>query len=391
MLTSQRELFDIPADVAYFNCASLAPLMLPAREAGRRGLELRTKPWRISPADWFTDTERRRSLFAQLIGVSPENVALVPATSYGLALAARNLSARPGQRVLVIAEDYPSNVYTWRAFCARHGCEMVTVNRAPGDDWAAAVVREIDEQVTIAAIPNVHWTDGSLLDLPLIAERLRAVGARLVVDASQSLGAMPFDFARAQPDFLVAVGYKWLLGPFGLGYLYVADKWLRSSPLEENWISRSGSDNFANLVSYTDQYLPGARRFDVGQRTHFEVTPVALAALERMIGWSVASIAETLAIATETIARKAADIGLSVSTAGQRAPHMLGLVLPQQTLAAAPAYLKMNGVYAAVRGATLRVSPHVYTEPEDIDRLIFTLAQLMDKFPDTPPAKCSHA
>jgi selenocysteine lyase/cysteine desulfurase len=391
VLTCQREIFDIPADIAYFNCASLAPLMLPAREAGRRGLELRTKPWRIAAADWFTDTERRRSLFAQLIGTSPENVALVPATSYGLALAARNLSATAGQRVIVIAEDYPSNVYTWREFCARQGCELLTVNRSTGDDWTSAIVQAIDERVTIAAIPNVHWTDGSLIDLPVIAEKLRSVAARLVVDASQSLGAMPFDFKRVRPDFLVSVGYKWLLGPFGLGYLYVADEYLHGTPLEENWISRSGSDNFSNLVNYTNQYLPGARRFDVGQRTHFEVTPVALAVLERMLGWGIESIAATLAITTETIARKAADIGLSVRSTGQRAPHMLGLDLPQHTLAAAPGYLRMNGVYAAVRGLTLRVSPHVYTETEDIDRLIRTLAKLMEHTPGAPPAESFSA
>lgn len=376
MLDSQRELFGIPADLAYFNCASLAPLMLPAREAGRRALELRGEPWRIAAPDWFSGTEQRRSLFARLVGVSPENVALVPATSYGLAVAARNLPATPGQRVLVIAEDYPSNVYTWRAFCARQDCELLTVRRAPGQEWTEAVLEALDERVAIAALPNVHWTDGSLLDLPVIAARVQAVGARLVVDASQSLGAMPFDFAGVRPDFLVAVGYKWLLGPFGLGYLYVADEHLDGAPLEENWISRRGSDNFATLVDYTDRYLGGARRFNVGQRTLFETTPVAIAVLERMVEWGVARIAATLAAKTERIARETTAMGLSLSSQGRRGPHMLGLTLPKETVAAAPGLLKESGVYVATRASTTRISPHVYTEDRDIDRLLQALGRL---------------
>ena len=391
MLQSQRELFGIPTDVAYFNSASLAPLMLAAREAGRRALELRGTPWRVTAADWFTETERRRSLFARLVGISADNVALVPATSYGLAVAAQNLSARAGQRVLVIAEDYPSNVYTWRLFCARWGCELLTVRRAPGEDWTRAVLGALDERVAIAALPNVHWTDGSLVDLSRVAAKARAVGAKLVVDASQSLGAMPFDFANVRPDFLVTVGYKWLLGPFGLSYLYVAEQHLDGRPLEENWISRDGSENFANLVNYTDKYMHGARRFDVGQRTHFEVTPVAIAVLEKLIEWSVPAIASTLGAITERIAREATAMGVALSSLGPRGGHMLGLTLPKATLAAAPGFLKESGVYASVRSATLRISPHIYTESADVDRLMQALGQLIHRRPDQLRPSDHHA
>lgn len=377
VLDSQRALFGIPADVAYFNCASLAPLMLSARKAGRDALEMRGEPWRIATVDWFESSERRRSLFAQLVGVSAENVALVPASSYGLAVAARNLAARPGQRVLVVADDFPSNVYTWRAFRARHGCEISTVEREPGQEWTDAVLAALDDRVAIAAIPNVHWTDGAFLDLRAISERARAVGARLVVDASQSLGAMPFDFAAVRPDFLVGVGYKWLLGPVGLCYLYVADEHLEGEPLEENWISREGSDDFASLVSYRDEYRSGARRYDVGQRTLFEATPVAIAVLEQLVAWGVETIAATLAAKTDRIAREAARIGLPPTSAGRRAPHMLGVRLPEEVLRTAPVWLKQSHVHVAVRGAAMRISPHVYNDDGDIERLLETLQQLI--------------
>ena len=387
LIDPQRELFGIPAEVAYFNCASLAPLMRPAREAGNAALERRGEPWRISSGDWFDRTEERRTLFSRLVGVSPENVALIPASSYGLATAARNLTARPGQRVLIVAEDFPSNVYTWRAFCDEHGCELFTVDRAPGQDWTEAVLAALDERVAIAAVPNVHWTDGSFLDLAVIAERLRAHDARLVVDASQSLGAMPFDFATVRPDFLVAVGYKWLLGPLGQSYLYVADRWLDGRPLEENWISREGSDDFAALVDYTEAYPAGARRFDVGQRTNFETTPVSIAVLERLLGWGVEAVATTLAAKTERIARAAVEMGLELSSpidwtaaakaASGRPRHMLGIQLPKASLATAPGLLKQSGVYVAVRGSSVRISPHVYNDDGDIERLLQALRRLV--------------
>ncbi|HEV3399202.1 MAG TPA: aminotransferase class V-fold PLP-dependent enzyme, partial [Actinomycetes bacterium] len=243
-LPPQRELFDIPDDVAYFNCASLAPQLRAAAEAAALALARRARPWTITSADWFTGAEERRSLFARLAGVDPEGVALVPATSYGLAVAAANLTAGPGRRVLVLAEDYPSNRYTWRRFAGRTGADLVTVERQDGETWGEAVLEALDERTAVAAVLATHWTDGGSVDLAAIGARAREAGAALVVDASQALGAMPLDLAAIQPDYLVTVGYKWLLGPFALGYLYVAGQHRDGVPLEENWISRLGSEDF---------------------------------------------------------------------------------------------------------------------------------------------------
>src|SRR5829696_6036074 len=278
-LPVQRELFDIPDDVAYFNCASLAPQLRASAEAAAAGLGRRARPWTIAGAGWFGGGEERPALFGRLAGVDPEGVALVPATSYGLAVAAANLTARPGQRVLVLADDYPSNWYTWRRFAARTGAEVVAVERRDGRGWGEAVVEATDERTAVVAVLAVHWTDGGAVDLAAIGARAREAGAALVVDASQGLGAMPLDLAAVRPDYLVSVGYKWLLGPFGLGYLYVAEPHRDGVPLEENWINRLGAEDFAALVDFQDRYQPGARRFDVGQRAHFETTPMAVAAL----------------------------------------------------------------------------------------------------------------
>lgn len=176
VIGGQRAAFNVPDDVAYFNTASLAPQLHAVRRAGEAALERRGRPWMISTEDWFAQVERLRSLFGSVIGSSGEGVAIVPATSYGFAVAARNLAVRAGQRVLVLEEEYPSGIYTWRAAAGRSSGEIVTVARDPGQTWTDAVLAALDERVAIVSVPNVHWTDGALIDLAPIAARSRELG-----------------------------------------------------------------------------------------------------------------------------------------------------------------------------------------------------------------------
>ena len=372
-LPPQRDLFEIPEDIAYFNCASLAPQLKAARQAAESALQRRAQPWLIRGDDWFTEVEQRRALFAQIAGVDPEGVALVPATSYGLAAAAANLRAGPGQRVVVLAEEYPSNYYTWQRFAGRTGAAVTVVGRQAGQAWGEAVLGALDERAAVVAVPAVHWTDGAVVDLVAVGARARQVGAALVVDASQSLGAMPLDLAAIRPDYLVTVGYKWLLGPFGLGYLYVAPQHRDGVPLEENWIARLGSEDFSGLVSYQERYQPGARRFDVGQRTHFEITAPAIATLRQLLDWGVDRIAATLGQITGRIEEAVRGEGL-VLTSPDRGPHMLGIRLPELARKRVALALTEAGVHVGMRGASLRVSPHLWTTDQDVDRLAAALA-----------------
>jgi selenocysteine lyase/cysteine desulfurase len=372
-LGAQREAFDVPPEIAYFNTASLSPQLHVVREAGERALARRGRPWTIGAEDWFTDVERLRGLFARLIGADAEGVAIIPATSYGIAAAARNLAVGPGDRILVLADEYPSGIYTWRAAARRTGAEILTVTREDGQGWTEAVLTAMDERVRVASVPNVHWTDGALLDLEAVAERARELGCRLVIDASQSAGAMPLDVGRLRPDFLVTVGYKWLLGPFSLGYLFVAEEHRDGEPLEENWIVRAGSEDFSGLIDYRDEYQPGARRFDMGQRTSFNLTPMAIAALEQLLEWEVPRIAETLATTTATIAGRAGELGLATLPADRRGPHLIGIDLPDAARQEAVRALTAANCYAGLRGASLRVSPHLHTTDEDVDRLMTAL------------------
>ncbi|MFE2876048.1 aminotransferase class V-fold PLP-dependent enzyme [Streptomyces roseus] len=370
-LPNARELFDIPDGVAYFNTASLAPTLRTGLVAGEAALLKRAQPWRIQGPDWFGGAERRRALFADLIGATAEDIALVPATSYGFAVAAANLTARPGERILVLDGEYPSGIYTWWRLAERTGASMLTVRREPGQTWTEAVLEALDDGVAVVSVPRVHWTDGALLDLDRIAEAARAAGAALVIDASQSVGAIPIDVRTLKPDFLVSVGYKWLLGPFGLGYLYVAPARQEGRPLEENWIVRKDSDDFGRLVEYRTEYQPGARRFDAGARTAFEVTPMALAALEQLSAWTVPRIAVTLAATTARIASAARERGLPVPS--PRGPHMLGITVPDRLQQRVVAALEEADVFVGARGSAIRISPHLHTTGADIEQLLSAL------------------
>jgi selenocysteine lyase/cysteine desulfurase len=376
-LGAQRAAFAVPPEIAYFNTATLSPQLHRVRAAGEAALERRSRPWTFTADDWFTDVERLRECVATVVGGDAEGVALVPATSYGFAVAARNITLRPGDQVLVLAEEYPSGVYTWQAATRATGAEILTVHREPGQSWTDAVLDVLDERVRVVSVPHVHWTDGALVDLEAVSARTHELGAHLVVDGSQSIGAMPFDVARLRPDFVTTVGYKWLLGPLGVSYLYVAEQHRDGVPIEQNWIARAGSEDFARLVEYRDDYQPGARRFDVGQRTEFELLPMALAALEQLGDWGVDRIAETLADITASLASITGALGLDPLPPEQRGPHMLGVRMPASVRTRVVAELAAANCFAAVRGEMLRLAPHVHVDDTDVDRLAAALASVL--------------
>ena len=220
----------------------------------------------------------------------------MPAASYGVSTAARAIEPTlgHGDTILLLAEEFPSNVLPWQRVAAESGAATRTVETPANGDWTRAVLDKLDRRVRVAALSAVHWTNGARLDLTDIADACRAIDAALVLDVTQSLGAVPFDLDAIQPDFMVAAGYKWLLCLYGFGLLYADAKWHDARPLEETWLARDNAENFARLVEYSGAYRPGARRFDVGETCVTTVLPGAIAALEQLGEWSVAAIARPL-------------------------------------------------------------------------------------------------
>ncbi len=378
-MNSQRHLFDIPDGVTYLNCAYMSPSLRSVTDAGVAAIRRLEHPWEIVVDDFFEPVERLRRLFATVLGVDgdADGVAVVPAVSYGVGVAAANLSLTAGDEVVVLAEQFPSHVYPWRHLAVERGVRIRTVERRAGRNWTEGVVESISPRTAVVAVPQVHWTDGSVVDLVAVGAAAREVGAALVVDVTQSLGAMPFDATAVRPDFVAAAGYKWLLGPYSLAYLWVAPRWRSGVPLEHGWIVREGAEDFSRLVDYTDRLAAGARRYDVGERSNFVLVPMAIAALDQIVSWGVSDIAGTLADTTARIGECAAQRGLDPTPPDERGPHMIGVRVPGGLPPGLAGALAERGVYVSVRGDSIRVSPHLYNDEADVARLFAALDDVL--------------
>lgn len=378
LIPNQRHLFDIPEGVAYLNTATMGPLPRAAFEAGSRGLARKLQPWTIPDADFFADTARLRPLLGELIGAGPEAVAFVPSVSYGLAAAAKNLPLKPGQEILILADQFPSNVYTWHAHAAETGAVLHTVRAGGNERLSDALLAAIGPETGLVACPQVRWTDGARIDLAAAGRRCREMGAALVVDLTQSCGAMRFDAAEVQPDFMVAAGYKWLLGPYAAGFLYVAPQHRNGRPLEQNWITRANAENFARLIDYTEDYAPGAERFDMGERSNFALLPAFEEAARLILAWGVANIEETLGARNAALAAELESIGLACLPEDARGPHYLSALLPPTAPADLTARLRASDIHVSRRGDRLRITPHLYTSDEDTARFLAALKRHLE-------------
>ncbi|HEY7639797.1 MAG TPA: aminotransferase class V-fold PLP-dependent enzyme [Steroidobacteraceae bacterium] len=375
---SSRNLFAIDDAVAYLNSASLGPRLHAVNEAGHAAVERMAAPWKIHTPDWFEDARRLRALFASLIGAPADCVALVPSVSYGIAVAARNAPVASGDNIVVIHQEYPSNYYSWQRLARERGAEVRTAVARGDGSLTDAIVAAIDRQTAVVAVSNCHWANGTLIDLPRVAATARRHDAALVVDASQSLGAYPFDVTEVRPDFLVTVGYKWLLGPYGLGYMYVAERWHQNgTPLEESWLNRRGADNFATLADYTDAYQPGAQRFNQGESAQFYLLPMALAALTQIAHWTPARIQLQLGEWTRELSSRAPALRLACAEPARRVGHMIGLSAQQALPPDLFKALASRDVYVGARGTNIRVSPHLHSTAADLERLTAALQELL--------------
>jgi selenocysteine lyase/cysteine desulfurase len=376
MLPSQRHLFDIPEDVAYLNCAYMSPLMRPVVEAGYAALAQKARPWELTADKFFTGAEEFRATAARLVDSAADCMAIVSSASYGIATAANNLPVTKGQTILVLDEQFPSNYYPWRRLADERGADLKTVAWPEDGDWTSAVLSSLTAEVAVAALPQVQWTSGGKLDLIRIGEACRKAGTALVLDLTQSLGAFPFSVREVQPDFAIAANYKWLMGPYTTGLMYVAPKWHVGRPLEENWIQRANARDFASLILYTDKYDAGARRFDMGERSNFGLLPAATYAMKQLLDWGIPKISETAGALNRKLAAAASELGFSSPPENIRAPHYLCLRRKAGIPKELPEILARQKVFVSVRGSSVRVTPNVYNSDADCDRLISCLRQI---------------
>ncbi|MEO8716552.1 MAG: aminotransferase class V-fold PLP-dependent enzyme, partial [Acetobacteraceae bacterium] len=289
MLESQRGLFDMPRDVCWLNAAAYSPLPIASQQAGELGVARKVRPWEMEAGGAQRQFERARTAAARLIGADPSDVALIPSVSYGIATAGRALPLSAGARVLVLQDDHTSPVLEWMERTKQAGATLEVVAQPEDGNWTEAVLAAIDRPgaapLALASISSVHWSDGCIVDLARIAPALRRRGAALVVDATHAVGVMDTDMRALDPDFLVFPTYKWVLGPYGRAFLYVAKRWQESVPLEQAASGRRAIDSEAAPYMRDVRYVTDARRFDMGERDHFITLEMAAIGMEMMAEW----------------------------------------------------------------------------------------------------------
>ncbi|NGP87725.1 aminotransferase class V-fold PLP-dependent enzyme [Fodinibius halophilus] len=380
----QSHLFELPESHHYINCSFLSPLLKSVEQAGINGILSKRYPWEVTPHHFFDDSNTLRALFAKLVNAKQDDIAIMPAVSYGLATAAKNIDLAKGHEIIIAGEQFPSNVYVWKRFCEQHDCTLKIVDPPNGFDqrgqqWNTRIAEAITEDTLVVALGNVHWADGTLFDLQQIGELARNHEAYLIIDGTQSVGALPFDVQQVQPDALICAGYKWLMGPYAMTLAYFGPRLQNGVPLEEGWITRKNSEDFSGLVDYEDQYQPGAQRFDMGERSNFVLVPMMIEALKQIIEWKPKEIQRYCKTLTSDLVKTLPNYGYQIEDADWRGHHMFGIRLPENlSIAKLQDKLDEREIHVSVRGSAVRIAPNVYNNDKDIAALLDTLQTIAD-------------
>lgn len=376
MLDDQRHLFNLRDGVHYLNCAYKSPLLRAGEEAAQKALVRERNPVEISTADFFTEVSETRAAFGRLVNCKPERVALVPSTSYAMATALKNVECEAGKHAVVVENEFPSGYFAVQRWCEIHQAEMKVVGTdglgtVKGAGWNTRILDAINEQTALVLISSVHWMNGLRFDLAAIGEKCRSVGAKFIVDGTQSVGLVPTDVEAIQADALICAGYKWLLGPYSLCVAYFGPYFDGGQPIEESWMNRVNAMDFAGLTDYADDYRPGATRFSVGETSNFILTPILKAGLDQINIWTPAAMQAYCRRLSKPLYAYMESLGVPQEAEAYRSAHLCGLRLPASIEEASlKKCLAARQVYLSQRGDTLRVSINVFNTQEDVAALL---------------------
>jgi selenocysteine lyase/cysteine desulfurase len=380
MISCKRSKFTLPKKVTYLNCAYMSPLLKTAEKVGIQNLRRKRNPSTILAEDFFTDGELLREEFARLINAeNPKRIAIVPSVSYGMANVAVNVKIGRGEKVIVAGEQFPSNYYPWQRLCLETGATLNVIEPPKdllqrGVIWNEKILSAIDNNTKAVALGNVHWADGTLFHLEQIRKRTRDVGALLIIDGTQSVGVLPFDIKKVQPDALVCAGYKWLLGPYSIGVAYYGEYFDEGKPIEESWLNRMDSEDFSSLVNYQASYQGGALRYDVGEHSNFVTVPMLIRSIKQLNQWGVANAQEYIKSISQPAIESLKEKGYWIEDDGYRGGHLFGIRMLKHEPHKIRDVLHRNNIFVSIRGDAIRVAPNVYNDSKDMAKLVKALS-----------------
>jgi len=376
-LSNQKHLFSIPEEVTYLNIASQSPSMKAVEKAGIEGVLEKSHPYKIITNSYFEPIKKVKKLFAEIIDVDDYNrIANIPSASYGLATVANNIILKKDDEILLVESQFPSNYYVWGKLANKYGAKLNIVlmpkskeNR--GKNWNEAILNSISNKTAVVALGNIHWANGTLFDLKSIRKKTIENNSLLIIDGSQSIGALEFSVKEIKPDALICAGYKWLFGPYGCGYAYFGEYFDNGNPLEENWSNRLHSENMSGLTSYQPKYKPLANRYSVGEHASFIHIKMQIEALKQVLIWTPKAIQKYCKEITKDAVAQLKEIGCFVEDDNFRTHHLFGVELPKELdISVLKSTLEKEKIFISFRGNYIRLSCHLYNTKDDFSKLV---------------------
>lgn len=376
-LDCQKDAFNLEKETCYLNGAYMSPLLKKVESAGHEWVSKKCNPQYITIDDFFSPVHNVRSLFSQLIqNPEPNRIAIIPSVSYAMANVANNIKFEKGDEIIIVGEQFPSNYYIWQRMAKLHGAVIKIIHpdaesNERGKSWNQAILNAINPSTKLVTMPIVHWADGTRFDIKTIREKTSMLDCLLVVDGTQSIGAIDFDVSDIRVDALIVASYKWCLGPYSMGAAYYGTYFDEGIPIEESWMSKRGSENFKDLANYNAAYQDGAIRYDVGESSNFILINMFNAALQQLLEWCPNRIEAYNKSITAGPITKLQESGFVIDSPSFRADHLFGIrLLPQMNMDGIKHKLHAEHIFVSYRGDAIRVSPNVYNTEEDLLQMV---------------------
>ena len=362
----------LSGDQIFLNHASTGPLPQRAVDALHEATALRAQPWRYSQDLQFGTLAKARAACARLIGAEPSEIALMVNTSYGLNLAARALPFEPGDIVITSDREYPSNVYPWMELEVSRGVTLERVACAGMLPDEEAILAALDRpRVRGVVLSWVSFATGYRVDVERIGKACRDRGIWFILDAIQGIGAVPLDVRTANVDVVACGAQKWLLAPWGTGFVWLRPDLVQSlRPVDVSWMATKCSDDFTRLTDYDFTYRDDARRFEVITLPYQDFAGLN-ASLDLFLEVGLPEVFGRVERLAEMIVHWALGrTDVRLVTPADRARHAGIIAVAPHDPAAASERLTAAGVVHSLRENAIRLSPHFYNTEEEIERAL---------------------
>jgi cysteine desulfurase / selenocysteine lyase len=369
----RRTEFPWTDETTYLNNASIGPLPERTRKTLEEFNRRRSAPFQLPDRDIFTSMAESRRLAAQLVGAQPEEIALSINTGFGLSLAARALPLRSGDVILASDREFPANVYPWMLLKdVGVTLELVPTTPEGWPDESRLLDRLRDPRVRVLAVSLVQFSNGYTIDLARLSAATRSSGTYLVVDAIQAVGQMTLDLRKTPVDVLACGAQKWLLSPWGSGFVYVRRDLIRElNPSVTGWMAFEGTDDFTRLTQYNDTLRGDARRFELITLPYQDFAGMN-ASLGLILELGIDRIAAHLRCLHTPVLAWAGRSGARV--ASPQGSHGSGILcVAPANLGEAFRALKAARIICSMREGAIRLSPHAYNTVEEMERVVSVL------------------